>query len=281
MAMRMVRRLIEAIYGRRTTRQIWKLKSLLNLTVCRLSVLRNQRNGRCCIARSDIMQLLLHGQQDRALIRAELLIKEQNMADVFAMVASYCQFLNDRAFLLEQQMECPEELKEAAAGLSFAASRCGELPELQEVRKIISSRFGKEFTAAAVELRNNCGVDAKMVQKFSSRKPSMESRVDVMKEIARERGVELELITNPFSEVSVVDDQFASLWTENQAEEMATPQLDSAFHGNYRGKERVEEEYKDVVSAAQAAFESASYAAVAAKAALELFQLEVEGALSH
>ncbi|XP_028555860.1 uncharacterized protein LOC110111548 [Dendrobium catenatum] len=275
----MVRRLIEAIYGRRTTRQIWKLKSLLNLTVCRLSVLRNQRNGRCCIARSDIMQLLLHGQQDRALIRAELLMKEQNMADVFALVESYCQFLNDRAFILQQQMycrECPEELKEAAAGLSFAASRCGELPELQEIRKIISSRFGKEFTAAAVELRNNCGVDAKMVQKFSARKPSMESRVDVMKEIAREKGVELELIANPFSEVG---DQFASLWTENQAEEMATPQLDSAFHGNYRGKMRVEEEYKDVVSAAQAAFESASYAAVAAKAAMELFQLEAEGRL--
>ncbi|PKU66648.1 hypothetical protein MA16_Dca026332 [Dendrobium catenatum] len=43
-----------------------------------------------------------------------------------------------------------------------------------------------------------------MVQKFSARKPSMESRVDVMKEIAREKGVELELIANPFSEVSVV-----------------------------------------------------------------------------
>ncbi|KAH0453022.1 hypothetical protein IEQ34_017346 [Dendrobium chrysotoxum] len=276
--MGMVRRLIEAIYGRRTTGQIWKLKSLLNLTVCRLSVLRNQRNARCCIARSDITQLLLLGQQDRALIRAELLIKEQNMVDVFSLVESYCQFLNDRAFLLEQQMECPEVLKEAAAGLSFAASRCGDLPELQVVRKIISSRFGKEFTAAAVELRNNCGVDAKMVQKFSARKPSMESRVDVMKEIARERGVELELITNPFSEVSVVD-QYASLWTENQAEEIATPQPDSSFHGNYKGKMRVQDEYKDVVSAARAAYESASYAAVAAKAALELFQLEADGML--
>lgn len=114
------------------------------------------------------------------------MIKEQNMVDAFAMVESYCLLLGDRAFLLERQKcvsklftplslslsepvtheeecrECPEELKVAAAGLSFAASRSGELPELQEVRKILSSWFGKDFTAAAVELRNNCGVDARV-----------------------------------------------------------------------------------------------------------------------
>lgn len=58
---------------------------------------------------------------------------------------------------------CPEELKEAISSLIYAASRCGEFPELQELRVIFTSRFGKEFTARAVELRNNCGVNPKVV----------------------------------------------------------------------------------------------------------------------
>ncbi|XP_020582153.1 LOW QUALITY PROTEIN: uncharacterized protein LOC110025828 [Phalaenopsis equestris] len=308
------RYLFNSLFKRNTSRQIWKLKSLLSLTVCRLSVLRNQRNARCSHARSDIIQLLLLNQQDRALIRvrrilltrdplllyiiitcfcgfrmqAELLIKEQNMADGFAMVESYCHSLSGHAFLhlsdlsriisnemqcLGECRECPEELKEAAAALCFAASRCGDLPELQEIRKILSSLFGKDFTVAAVELRSNCGVNAKMVQKFSLRSPSLESRVNVMKEIAMEKGVKLELINSHFSELSKVDES-ASQWTENQVKEMATPHLDSAGCWDDNVKVRAQDEYEDVVSAAQAAFESASYAAVAAKAAVKLFQSE-------
>lgn len=40
----------------------------------------------------------------------------------------------------------------------FASSRCGDFPELIEIRSVITSRFGKEFTARAIELRNNCAV---------------------------------------------------------------------------------------------------------------------------
>lgn len=56
--------------------------------------------------------------------------------------------------------ECPTELKEAISTLLFAASRCGEFPELQEIRALVTSRYGKEFVNRAIELRNNCGVNA-------------------------------------------------------------------------------------------------------------------------
>lgn len=59
--------------------------------------------------------------------------------------------------------ECADELKEALSSLIYAASRCGELPELQEIRRILTSVFGKEFAARAVELRNNCGVNPKVI----------------------------------------------------------------------------------------------------------------------
>lgn len=54
-------------------------------------------------------------------------------------------------------------MKEAISSLIYAASRCGEFPELKELRAIFTSRFGKEFAARAIELRNNCGVNTKVI----------------------------------------------------------------------------------------------------------------------
>jgi Regulator of Vps4 activity in the MVB pathway len=57
---------------------------------------------------------------------------------------------------------CPEELRESVAGLIFAASRCGDLQELQDVRRIFASKFGRDFVEAATDLRNGCAVDPKV-----------------------------------------------------------------------------------------------------------------------
>ena len=58
--------------------------------------------------------------------------------------------------------QCPDELKEAISSLIFAASRCRELPELQKIRGLFTSRYGKELETRDVELRNNCGVNPKV-----------------------------------------------------------------------------------------------------------------------
>jgi vacuolar protein sorting-associated protein IST1 len=57
---------------------------------------------------------------------------------------------------------CPDELKEAISSLLYASSRCGDFPELQEIRTAFTSRYGKEFVASAIELRNNCRVNPKV-----------------------------------------------------------------------------------------------------------------------
>lgn len=63
---------------------------------------------------------------------------------------------------------CPDELKEAISGLLYASTRCGDFPELQEIRAVFTSRFGKEFAARAIELRNNCGVNLKVYLDFKN-----------------------------------------------------------------------------------------------------------------
>nr|XP_009770598.1 PREDICTED: uncharacterized protein LOC104221270 isoform X2 [Nicotiana sylvestris] len=265
---------LDALLGRNF--KTARFKATANLAISRLAVLKNQRQARCSIARSDVVQLLNLGHHERALLRVEQVIKEQNMLDVFVMVEGYCLLLVERINLLEHEKVCPEELKEAISSLIYAASRCGEFPELQELRVIFTSRFGKEFTARAVELRNNCGVNPKMIQKLSTRMPSLEHRTKVLKEIASENNIVLQI------EEAVLE----TTEKKDTVKRQDQPEGDlSSKSGEYRyegripvlpqdGDHEVGRKYKDVADAAQAAFESAAYAAAAARAAVELSRSE-------
>ncbi|XP_008781099.1 uncharacterized protein LOC103700966 [Phoenix dactylifera] len=263
----------------RGSRKTSKLKTLLGLTVYRLAILRNCRRVRYAQARGDVAQILQLGDIDRALLRVELVIKEQNMLEAFVMIEGCCHLITERLVLLEHQRECPEELREAISSLIFAGSRCGDLPELQSARCIFASKFGKEFATAAAELRNNCGVNPKMVQKLSTRQPSLENREKVMKEIAAEKGIKLDF-GEPSSEVPEEDPSLNQ--RRNQSQPMVNlpsdtthklSELDRGENLSLGGRRQ----YEDVVSAAQAAFESAAYAAVAARAAVELSRSETQG----
>jgi vacuolar protein sorting-associated protein IST1 len=49
-------------------------------------------------------------------------------------------------------------LKEAVSSVIFASPRCADVPELMDIRKHLTAKYGKEFVSAAVELRPDCGV---------------------------------------------------------------------------------------------------------------------------
>ncbi|WOL01646.1 hypothetical protein Cni_G10363 [Canna indica] len=258
-------RKLDLLLGR-TSRQMQELKSLLSLAVSRLAVLRHRRQVRCDQARGDVAQLLQLGHVDRALLHVEYVIKEQNMLDVFAMLEHYCHLLEERAVLLDQK-HCPEELREAIASLIFAASRCAELPELEKIRGIFSSKYGREFVSAAVELRNDCRVNPKMIQKLSTRQPSLDIRQRVTTEIAAEKGIKLD-----FCDPSQIAEG-------GSVESSAMYALHEQFGSgeNSPVKSHGHQKYKDVAGAAQAAFESAALAAEAARAAVELCRFDSQG----
>ncbi|XP_061374677.1 uncharacterized protein LOC133316895 [Gastrolobium bilobum] len=265
---------LDALLGRNFKAE--KFKPTVNLAISRLAVLKNQRQSRFKQARSDVLQLLQLGHHQRALLRAEHVIKEQNMLDVYGEIEGYCNLLIERVHLIAQERECPEELKEAASGLLYTASRCGDFPEIQEIRAILTSRFGREFAARAIELRNNCGVHPQIIQKLSPRMPSLESRMKVLKDIASENSISLQL-----EEVSsVTDEEQVNLKRQNQHKPEIREEENLHILPN-RGKDgelidsfEARKKYKDVADAAQAAFESAAQAAAAARAAIELSRSE-------
>ncbi|XP_057478955.1 uncharacterized protein LOC130766268 [Actinidia eriantha] len=266
-------RKLDALLGRNFKPS--RLNPLVNLAISRLAVLRKQRQARCSLARVDVVQLLNVDHHDRALIRVEQVIKEENMLDVFVMMEGYCHLLAERNNLIEQEKVCPEELKEAVSSLLYAATRCGGFPELQEMREIFTSRFGKEFVARATELRNNCGVNPKMIQKLSTRQPSLENRMKVLEEIASENNIVLQMEKPSTTEENLETEQQQHGHKSVSGGSKAGDNL-NIFHDRIEDMEglpdsmRGARKYKDVADAAKAAFKSAAYAAEAARAAVEL-----------
>ncbi|KAJ8774579.1 hypothetical protein K2173_017025 [Erythroxylum novogranatense] len=257
----------DALFGR--SFKASKFKSMANLAVSRIAILKNLRQVKCNQARFDVVQLLEQGHHDRALLRVEIVIKEQNMLDVFQMMESNFNLLIERVNLVEQDRECPGELKEAISSLMYASSRCGEFPELQEIRAVLTSWYGKEFVSRAIDLRNNCGVNLKMVQKLSTRQPNMESKMKVLKQIASENNIVLQLDEASYG---VIEETSETSKQQNKPRSSDSTYVlsEEIEKDEFSDSMKSRKKYKDVADAAQAAFESAAYAATAARAAVEL-----------
>lgn len=183
---------MDALLGRRSS----KLSTLLEHAINRTALLKNRQQALFSFSRSDIVQLLQLGYEEQALLRVEHLMKSKNMLDTFDMIESYCHLLLQELPLIERSKECPNELKEATSSLIFASSGIGDFPELQHIREFFSSKFGKEYTSQVIEFPRYLGVNDKMIEKLSRRKPSVESRMDFLKEIAMDNGLTLHLNEN-------------------------------------------------------------------------------------
>ncbi|XWS75456.1 hypothetical protein CRYUN_Cryun01aG0089500 [Craigia yunnanensis] len=273
-------RKLDALLGRNFKTS--KFKTLVKLAVSRIGILKNQHQVRYSHARSDVSELLNLGHQEQALLRVDHVIKEQNIVDAFTIMESYCHLLMERVMLIQKNTECPDELKEATSSLMFASSRCGEFPELLHIRGVLSSTFGKEFVARAVELRNNCSVHPKIIKKLSTRQPSLESKVKVLKEIASERSITLHLEDVVLEEKSDVNEKRDESIASKSAKLDDPEHKDTSYDlpreinldENFSESIKARKKYRDVAAAAQEAFESAAYAAAAARAAVELSRTE-------
>ncbi|KAL6126045.1 hypothetical protein ACLB2K_074096 [Fragaria x ananassa] len=82
--------------------------------------------------------------------------------------------------------DCPSELREAISSIIFSAPRCSEVPDLLQIKNLFTAKYGKEFIAAASELRPDSGVNRTIIEKLSVSAPSGEERLKVLKEIAQE-----------------------------------------------------------------------------------------------
>eukprot|EP01018_Ginkgo_biloba_P019698 Gb_14681 [translate_table: standard] len=77
----------------------------------------------------------------------------------YDIIELFCELIVVRLPIIESQRQCPIDLREAISSLIFAAPRCADIPELLDIRSLFGAKYGKEFVAAAAELRPDCGVN--------------------------------------------------------------------------------------------------------------------------
>ncbi|PIM98263.1 Spindle pole body protein [Handroanthus impetiginosus] len=169
-----------------------KCKTSLRLAESRLKLLRNKKEVQVKQMKREIAQLLESGQDHTARIRVEHVIREEKMMAAYDLTGIYCELLIARLPIIESQKTCPIDLKEAIASVVFASPRFGDVPELLDVRKHLTIKYGKDFTTAAVELRPECGVSRMLVEKLSAMAPDGQTKIKVLTAIAEEHNVKWE-----------------------------------------------------------------------------------------
>ncbi|KAH0654397.1 hypothetical protein KY289_032075 [Solanum tuberosum] len=166
-----------------------KCKMSLKLASSRLKLLKNKKEVQVKQMKRELAQLLDSGQDRTARIRVEHVVREEKMMAAYDLIKIYCELIVARLPIIESQKNCPIDLKEAITSVVFASPRCGDVPELVDVRKHLTAKYGKEFISAAVELRPNCGVSRMLVEKLSAKAPDGQTKMRILGAIAEEHGV--------------------------------------------------------------------------------------------
>ncbi|XVF59870.1 hypothetical protein PTKIN_Ptkin07bG0310400 [Pterospermum kingtungense] len=249
-----------------------KCKTAAKMAVARIKLLRNKRQVVVRQMRRDIALLLQSGQDATARIRVEHVIREQNVLAANEFIELFCELVVSRLSIIAKRRECPADLKEGIASLIFAAPRCAEIPELVALKDIFEKKYGKDFVSAATDLRPNCGVNRLLIDKLSVKTPSGEVKLKVMKEIAKEHNIEWDTAESENELLKPPEELIEGPSTFVSASSLP---VKPATNHSLEPKEPMTREegpihFKDMVSAAEAAQESAKRAIAAAQAATYL-----------
>ncbi|KAH7860670.1 hypothetical protein Vadar_016554 [Vaccinium darrowii] len=163
-----------------------KCKSLINGVRSQLLIQKNRREAIARQSRADIAQLLMYGQHDDALARVGQLHHDQRVLSAYNQIEIYCDTVHTNLREIGSRSKLSYDVVEAVSSLVFAASRRGELPELQGMRTLFRKHFGNEFERNSVELRPGNFVNSQIKYNLGNNSVSDDMKLQMTSEIARE-----------------------------------------------------------------------------------------------
>ncbi|XP_050214449.1 uncharacterized protein LOC126665642 [Mercurialis annua] len=167
-------------------RKASKCKKLVKLLHCRIQLVKSKKYVIIKQLRDDISQLLKNSQFERAFSLAEQLFKDQSLFDAYDLLGTYCEFITIRFRFIRRHRNCPEDINEAISTLIFATAWCGDLPELQVIRKLFNERYGHKFTKIAAELHIGNFVNHEIKEKLCVKSIPDDAKMKLMIDIAKE-----------------------------------------------------------------------------------------------
>ena len=142
------------------------------MAVNRLQIASNKKVSQIKNQKRDIVKLLSDKpipKEEKARIRAEALIREDNTVEAYEIIQLNCELLAERIKLIASEKECPVDLISVVSTLIWASVRV-DIPELLEVRKQFRSKYGKAFEEAALNNENEI-VNERVFSKLSIQPP--------------------------------------------------------------------------------------------------------------
>ncbi|XP_064641072.1 IST1 homolog isoform X2 [Lineus longissimus] len=169
-----------------------KLKTNLRLAIQRLRLLEKKKTELTQKSRKEIADYISAGKEDRARIRVEHIVREDYLVEALEIIESYCDFLLARFGLIKSMARVDEDLDKPIASVIWSTLRvCGDVPELREIMKQFSHKYGKEYVEMCKH--SDCeAVDEKLKHKLSLHQPPKKLLESYMVEIARSYNVPFE-----------------------------------------------------------------------------------------
>ncbi|MCO5592920.1 hypothetical protein L7F22_046924 [Adiantum nelumboides] len=163
-----------------------KWRTLLGQAIARCAMQRKQSEHAWGQHRTKAAQLMQSGQEDRVDEQVILCLREKARMAAYSVIQDYCEQIIDKLPTIEQEAskECPEEVREAVAGLIFSESMCKDFSELEKMKLAFEAKFGSPFVASVID--NLRGVDSQILELLSNQTPSWPARAKYMAEIAKQ-----------------------------------------------------------------------------------------------
>ncbi|XP_050384513.1 uncharacterized protein LOC126801098 [Argentina anserina] len=169
------------MFGFRKPKFTTKCKTDIKSIKVRLEAIKKKRNSVLKYLKNDVADLLKNGLDINAYGRAEGVLVEHNMSVCYQLTESFLDCILSNLSQMQNQSECPEECKEAVSSVIYAAARFSDLPELRDLRNMFTEKYGDSIQAF---------VNKELVNKFKSKPPTKEMKVQLMHDIAKEHSIE-------------------------------------------------------------------------------------------
>jgi len=109
-------------------------------------------------------------KEEKARIRAEALIRDDNLIEAYEILQLECELLHERIKLLQYSKSCPHDLISVVSTLIWASHRV-DVPELMLIRKQFVAKYGKPFEENAMRNYDGC-LNERVVSKLSVQPPA-------------------------------------------------------------------------------------------------------------
>ncbi|CAL5200419.1 unnamed protein product [Lathyrus oleraceus] len=163
-----------------------KCKKAIKKACYRIKFLKNKRQTIVKQLRNDLAELIQSGHEEIALNRVEQLIKDESLADAYELLEKFCEFILSQFSYIRRHKDCPNDIKIAISSLIYASARCGEIPELSDIRKLFGKRYGEKFAKAAVELFPGNLVNMQLAENLSETYVAEDLKYAMVNKIARD-----------------------------------------------------------------------------------------------